>query len=559
MILITRSLYIPPLYQTQSKYLMTQSDLKQLDSVSPQLSSFATDPTDQEKKLTEFNDDNKSVTSKDEDTKMSRNFSTLQIVTIGFGLTNSWLGILSTLILSISSLGPLLVVYGILIVASVSVCIAVTLGEMALAMPSAGGQYVWARVLAPKKYSSFLAYITGSISWGGAIFTTASMNLAVAYQVLGFWNMTHPDHVNQKWEVFIIYNILNWILFFFNIWHRFLPMIGDSVFGISLTSYCIILITVLVCARGHYQDAKFVFVHAVNNTGWPSKGIAFIVGLVNPAWAFSCLDSVTHLSEETAHPERDVPRAVLSTVGIGFVTSFTFSIAMFFCIRNLEEIMNSATGFPMLDIFYQALGSTKVGAICLGSLITLVATGCTLSCIIYQLRLLFSFLRDNGMPLSKYLSIIDPKTGGPFYAHLFSTVIVSVVSVLVFSDAALQATALACVSFLLIAYLIPTICLLARRRQIRHGPFWLGKIGVFCNFVLLAWCIFAVVFFSFPANYPVTAEGMNYFCVVLVVYIICMLGYWWFPIKKYACKYNFRGGNLNQEEVEFPDVCLTKW
>ena len=86
---------------------------------------------------------------------MSRNFSTLQIVTIGFGLTNSWLGILSTLILSISSLGPLLVVYGILIVASVSVCIAVTLGEMALAMPSAGGQYVWARVLAPKNIHHF--------------------------------------------------------------------------------------------------------------------------------------------------------------------------------------------------------------------------------------------------------------------------------------------------------------------------------------------------------------------------------------------------------------------
>ena len=81
--------------------------------------------------------------------------------------------------------------------------------------------------------------------------------------------------------------------------------------------------------RGHYQDAKFVFVHAVNNTGWPSKGIAFIVGLVNPAWAFSCLDSVTHLSEETAHPERDVPRAVLSTVGIGFVTSFTFLLPCF--------------------------------------------------------------------------------------------------------------------------------------------------------------------------------------------------------------------------------------
>ena len=50
-----------------------------------------------------------------------------------------------------------------------------------------------------------------------------------------------------------------------------------------------------------------------------------------------------------------------------------------------------------------------------------------------------------------YQSLI-PKTGGPFYAHLFSTVIVSVVSVLVFSDAALQATALACV-------FIPSYCL----------------------------------------------------------------------------------------------------
>ena len=117
---------------------------------------------------------------------MSRNFLTLQIITIGFGLTNSWLGILSTLILSISSLGPMLVVYGILIVASVSVCIAVTLGELALAMPSAGGQYVWARVLAPRKYASFWAYITGSISWSGAVFTTVSMNLALAYQLLGF-------------------------------------------------------------------------------------------------------------------------------------------------------------------------------------------------------------------------------------------------------------------------------------------------------------------------------------------------------------------------------------
>lgn len=86
---------------------------------------------------------------------MRRNFSNLSLAMIGFSLTNSWLGISSSLVTGIQSGGPILIVYGILIVASVSVCIAVTLGEMASAMPSAGGQYVWARVLAPKRYASF--------------------------------------------------------------------------------------------------------------------------------------------------------------------------------------------------------------------------------------------------------------------------------------------------------------------------------------------------------------------------------------------------------------------
>lgn len=75
----------------------------------------------------------------------------------------------------------------------------------------------------------------------------------------------------------------------------------------------------MACSKGRYQDAKFVFVDAVNNTGWPSKGIAFIIGLVNPAWAFSCLDSVTHLSEETPQPERDVPKLSCQRLLLGLL------------------------------------------------------------------------------------------------------------------------------------------------------------------------------------------------------------------------------------------------
>ena len=122
----------------------------------------------------------------------------------------------------------------------------------------------------------------------------------------------------------------------------------------------------LACSSGHYQPASFVFKDFENNTGWSSAGIAFIVGLINRAWSFSCLDCATHMAEEIVEPERWIPVSILSTVAIGFATSFCYAISMFFCIKNLDAILSSTTGVPILDIFYQALGN-KHGALCLAS------------------------------------------------------------------------------------------------------------------------------------------------------------------------------------------------
>ncbi|EGW33543.1 uncharacterized protein SPAPADRAFT_60882 [Spathaspora passalidarum NRRL Y-27907] len=490
--------------------------------------------------------------------KLKRRFSTYSIICIGFGLTNSWLGISSSLVTGISSGGPMLTIYGILIVAMISYCVAVTLGEMSSAIPSAGGQYVWTRVLAPKKYSSFLAYICGSMSWAGAIFTSASMSAALAYQVLGFWNLLNPDRARfDQWTYFVIYEIVTIILFFFNSWGKILPILGNGALYVSLFSYTVILITVLVCSRGNYQSPHFVFVQFNNGTGWKSSGIAFIVGLINPAWSFSCLDSVTHLSEETSKPRTDIPKAVLSTVTIGFVTAFTYSIAMFFCVTNLEELTNSQTGMPILDIFYQAL-KNRQGAVCLGFLVFLTAFGCTVACHTWQTRICWSFARDNGLPFSKYLARVDPKLGVPINAHIFSTFWVMICGIIfLVTTAGFNAMIVGTITLILGSYMVFCFCLLYRgRNNIKHGPFWLGKFGYFCNIVVILYGIFAFVFFSFPATMPVTAGDMNYFAVVFVIYVILALGYWWFPVKQWSARVNFAGGR-HGEEIEFPEVCLT--
>lgn len=491
--------------------------------------------------------------------ELKRTFSVWSVLGIGFGLTNSWFGISASLITGIQSGGPMLIIYGIIIISFISYNIGITLSELSSAIPSAGGQYVWTRVLAPRKYSSFLAYLCGSLAWAGSLFTSASMALSIAQMVMGFWNLTHPEHVTKSWQLFVIYQLVNVFLVMFNCYGKYLPWIANGALYTSLFSYTVITITVLVCARGNFATPEFVFVDFHNNTGWQSAGIAFIVGLINPNWSFSCLDSASHLAEEVHGADRVIPIAILGTVTIGMVTSLTYSIAMFFSITDLEAITNGGTGMPILDIYYQALRN-KAGALCLGALIFFTACGCTISSHTWQARLCWSFSRDNGLPFSKYLSIIDPNLGVPLNAHLFSSAIVAVLGCLYLaSSTAFNSMVVGCITFLLLSYLVPTACLLFRgRNNIKHGPFWLGKLGLFANIMTIFWAIFALGFFSLPSFMPVTAGTMNYVSVVYAVYLIWALGYWFFPIKKYSCREYFAGGLGNNEEEEFPDVCLTE-
>lgn len=491
--------------------------------------------------------------------ELKRTFSVWSVLGIGFGLTNSWFGISASLITGIQSGGPLLIVYGIIIIAFISYCIGITLSELSSAIPSAGGQYVWTRVLSPKKHSGFLAYLCGSLAWLGSLFTSASMALSVANTIMGFYNLYHPNHVTQRWQLFVVYQVINIILALFNCYGKVLPYFANAALYVSLFSYVTITITVLVCARNHYNTASFVFTEFQNGTGWGSAGIAFIIGLVNPNWSFSCLDSASHLAEEVHNADRVIPIAIIGTVTIGFLTSFTYSIAMFFSIKDLSSILKGGTGLPILDIYYQAL-SSRAGAFCLGLLILFCACGCTMSAHTWQARLCWSFSRDNGLPFSKYLSIIDPNLGVPLNAHLFSTFWVAVLGCLYMaSSTAFNSMVVGCITFLLLSYMVPTCCLLYRgRNNIKHGPFWLGKIGLFCNVMTILWTIFALVFFSFPTSMPTTASTMNYVCAVYGVYVIFMLGYWFFPIKKYSCRETFAGGLGCNEEEEFPDVCLTE-
>ena len=124
---------------------------------------------------------------------MKRNFSVWSVLGVGFSLTNSWFGISAALVTGINSGGPVLIVYGIILIALLSICTGISLSELASALPNAGGQYFWANELAPRKYANFASYLTGWFAWAGAIFTSASVALAVGSGLVGCWQLSHPE------------------------------------------------------------------------------------------------------------------------------------------------------------------------------------------------------------------------------------------------------------------------------------------------------------------------------------------------------------------------------
>jgi choline transport protein len=56
-----------------------------------------------------------------------------------------------------------------------------------------------------------------------------------------------------------------------------------------------------------------------------------------------------------------VPRTMMLTVIIGFVTAVPFTLAILFSSSDLEAVANSP--LPILEVFYQATGSQAATAV----------------------------------------------------------------------------------------------------------------------------------------------------------------------------------------------------
>ena len=116
------------------------------------------------------------------------------------------------------------------------------------------------------------------------------------------YGLTHPDLTEKRWMVFIVYLILTWLvaaLVLFGNW--MLPRL-EQIGGFFIIAG--FFITVIVCAvmphvNGQsYATSDFVWTEWQNSTGYSSDGLAFLLGVLNGAFAVGTPDVTSHLAEE---------------------------------------------------------------------------------------------------------------------------------------------------------------------------------------------------------------------------------------------------------------------
>ena len=103
-----------------------------------------------------------------------------------------------------------------------------------------------------------------------------------------------------------------------------------------------------------------------------------------------------------------VPRTMVATTVLNGVLGFAALMAILFCAGNIENAENSPTGYPFIEIFYQATDS-QGGATAMVCVIVALVFFATISLIATASRMTWAFARDNGLPGSRWLAKVCPK------------------------------------------------------------------------------------------------------------------------------------------------------
>jgi amino acid transporter len=297
---------------------------------------------------------------------------------ISFTIISILAGCLTSYFIAFGNGGPVAVTWGWLIVGFFVILVALAMGEVASAMPTAGAIYYWSSKLGSPAWGWFSGWfnllgqigVTAAIDYGAAIFWTSLMNL---------W---FPSVSTGKHTVFLTFTIIVAVHLLLNLnGVRLLAMI-NSVSAWWHMVGVVVIVFVLAIVPNHHQSFSFVFTKTLNSSGFsghnfssPVFWFVFGIGLLMAQYTYTGYDASAHMSEETRKASRSAAWGVVMSVVQGTL---------------------GAGGFDVTYIWQHSMSTRWAEALLV---IACVAQFfCGLASLTAASRMMFAFSRDGAVP-----------------------------------------------------------------------------------------------------------------------------------------------------------------
>jgi amino acid transporter len=406
---------------------------------------------------------------------------------LSFSIISVLTGVVTTYDVAISNGGPAALGLGWPLVSIGTLLVALSMSELASAIPTAGAMYHWAAVLGGPAWG----WMTSMLNLVGQFAMVAAVDVGCAQQAVAAAKLGGHLVLPLFLAIVVTHGLLNFISV------RLVAWLNDLSASVHILG--VVGLVALLVAFGHARPLAFAFQAGFSTRADGNYALGFVSSLLLGMWTFTGFDASAHVSEETHDPARRAPWGIVSSVIVSAVAGYALVVTVTLCIRDLPKA--AADPHPALLVLRNALGDLG-GSLAMGLAITAMWF-CGLSAVTSASRTLYAFARDGGVPLKDHLRAVSPRHKTPHFAILATCTVaiaLGLSSALLSEDEFLAIASLATTA-LYLSYAIPiALGAVARhgKRWNKLGPWNLGRAGVIVAWAGVAWSVFVLIAVALP-------------------------------------------------------------
>ncbi|KAI1493323.1 amino acid transporter-like protein [Biscogniauxia mediterranea] len=493
--------------------------------------------------LAEMSEDEAALAALGYKQEFKREFSAWTTFAVSFAVMGLLPSIATTMWYGLGYAGPAANTWGWLLSVVFILCVASSMAELASSMPTSGGLYYAAAVLAGPKYGPFAAWITGWSNWFVQVTGAPSVDYGCAAMILAAASIMNPDYIPTNYQTFLLTVLImvihGCISSMPTLWIANFNSVG-TVINILCLVITIIVIPAAAMSEPKFQPNEFAW-GIQNGTDWPD-GIAILMSFLSIIWTMSGYDASFHLAEECSNAAVATPRSIVMTAGSGSILGFVLNVLIAYTIQDVAAVMDSDLGQPWAAYLIQILPQNVALAVLALTIVCAFSMG--QGCMVAASRVCFAYARDDCFgAASAALKRVNRHTLTPVNAVWFNTTIGVLLLLLVFGGAAIDAIFSIGAIGAYVAFTVPIfIKVVFVGDRFRRGPWHLGPLSLPSG---VAACTFVVVMMPilcFPSvrGENLTLEDMNWTCLVYGAPMLFVILWFFVDAHKW-----FKGPKIN--------------